>query len=75
MTEMTDKELLLILLPILIPILLTQSILLFIDAKKKGNYPWFWGIWGLIQVPMPTLFYLLFVILPYKRKLKRGEKK
>ncbi|MGM0837149.1 MAG: transcriptional regulator [Bacillota bacterium] len=67
---MTDKELF-ILLPLLIPVLLTQSILLFIDAKKKGSYAWFWGIWGLIQFPMPTLFYLLFVILPYQRKKKK----
>lgn len=67
---MTDKELY-ILLPLLIPVLLAQSILLFIDAKKKGSYAWFWGIWGLIQFPMPTLFYLLFVILPYHRKKKK----
>ena len=45
---MSDKEveLLFLLLPVLIPVLLTQSILLFIDAKKKGSYPWLWGIWG-----------------------------
>ncbi|MBB6447000.1 transcriptional regulator [Bacillus benzoevorans] len=69
---MSDKELFLLLLPVLIPVLLTQSILLFIDAKKKGSYPWFWGIWGLIQVPTPTLCYLLFVVWPYKRKQKRS---
>lgn len=69
---MTDEEVFYMILPLLIPILLTQSILLFIDAKKKGSYPWFWGIWGLIQLPMPTLFYLLFVVLPYKRKQKRS---
>ncbi|WP_078382307.1 transcriptional regulator [Sutcliffiella halmapala] len=69
---MTDEEVFYMILPLLIPILLTQSILLFIDAKKKGTYPWFWGIWGLIQVPMPTLFYLLFVVLPHKRKQKRS---
>ena len=71
---MSDKEveLLLLLLPVLIPVLLTQSILLFIDAKKKGSYPWFWGIWGLIQVPTPALCYLLFVVWPYKRKQKRS---
>lgn len=65
---MTDKEVFLLLLPVLIPILFTQSILLFIDAKKKGSYPWFWGIWGLMQVPTPTLFYLLLVIWPYKKR-------
>ena len=66
---MTNLELY-VFVPILILLLLTQSMLLFIDAKKKGSYPWLWGIWGLIQLPMPTLFYLLFVVWPYKRKLK-----
>jgi uncharacterized BrkB/YihY/UPF0761 family membrane protein len=69
---MTDKELY-ILLPLFIPVLLTQSILLFIDAKKKGSYAWFWGIWGLLGVPTPTLFYLLFVVLPYHRKKKKKK--
>ncbi len=66
---MTNLELY-ILVPILILLLLTQSMLLFVDAKKKGSHPWLWGIWGLIQLPMPTLFYLLFVVWPYKRRLK-----
>ncbi|WP_166000767.1 transcriptional regulator [Bacillus sp. Cs-700] len=67
---MTNLELY-VLIPILILLLLTQSMLLFVDAKKKGSYPWLWGIWGLIQLPMPTLFYLLFVVWPYKRRLKK----
>ncbi|MDO6654526.1 MULTISPECIES: transcriptional regulator [Bacillales] len=66
---MTNLELY-VFVPILILLLLTQSMLLFVDAKKKGSYPWLWGIWGLIQLPMPTLFYLLFVVWPYKRRLK-----
>ncbi|MCA0993421.1 transcriptional regulator [Pseudalkalibacillus hwajinpoensis] len=69
---MTNLELF-VLVPILILLLLTQSMLLFVDAKKKGSYPWLWGIWGLIQLPMPTLFYLLFVVWPYKRRLKKGR--
>lgn len=52
---------------------LVQSTFLFIDAKKKNSFPWFWGIWGLIQLPTPTVFYLLFVIIPYKRRQKREE--
>ncbi len=70
---MTNLELY-VLVPILILFLLTQSMLLFVDAKKKGSYPWLWGIWGLIQLPMPTLFYLLFVVWPYKRRLKKGKR-
>ncbi|WP_371017982.1 transcriptional regulator [Pseudalkalibacillus sp. JSM 102089] len=66
---MTNLELY-VFIPILILLLLTQSMLLFVDAKKKGSYPWLWGIWGLIQLPMPTLIYLLFVVWPHKRRLK-----
>lgn len=67
---MTNLELY-VFVPILILLLLTQSMVLFVDAKKKGSYPWLWGIWGLIQLPMPTLCYLLFVVWPYKRRQKR----
>ncbi|MCL7746694.1 transcriptional regulator [Halalkalibacter alkaliphilus] len=69
---MTTFELYVVL-PLVVVLLLTQSTLLFIDAKKKGSFAWFWGIWGLIQFPLPTVFYLLFVILPRRRKAKRNE--
>lgn len=49
----------LIILPIVAIILLIQSIYLFIDARKNGMNYWFWGIIGLIQAPMPIIFYLL----------------
>jgi hypothetical protein len=42
-------------------ILLFQSIYLFLDARKRNHNYWLWGIVGLIQAPMPTLFYLIFV--------------
>lgn len=66
---MTNQDLLIILL--LVPIMLTQSILLFIDAKKRNSFAWFWGIWGLIQFPLPTIFYWFFVI---RRHHKRNKK-
>ncbi|MDF1508929.1 transcriptional regulator [Robertmurraya sp. DFI.2.37] len=68
---MNEQTLFILLL--LLPFVLAQSILLFIDAKKRRSYPWFWGIWGLIQIPMPTVFYFLFVILPNKRKQNRSD--
>lgn len=40
-------------------VVLIQSIYLFIDARKNGMNYWFWGIIGLIQAPMPVIFYLL----------------
>ncbi|REE85393.1 hypothetical protein A8990_112122 [Paenibacillus taihuensis] len=42
-------------------LLIAQSSWLFIDARKHSRYPWFWGIWGLIQCPMPLIFYFLIV--------------
>ncbi|KMK76621.1 Negative regulatory protein yxlD [Alkalihalobacillus pseudalcaliphilus] len=62
-----------VLIPFIAAILLTQSILLFIDAKKRNKYPWFWGLWGLIQAPTPTLFYLLFIYISKRRQIKRME--
>ncbi|GIQ64757.1 negative regulatory protein YxlD [Paenibacillus cisolokensis] len=53
---------------VIAPIMLTQSTWLFIDARKRKRYPWFWGLWGLIQFPLPLLFYWLLV--RRKRKVK-----
>ncbi|BCB02882.1 sigmaY antisigma factor component [Bacillus sp. KH172YL63] len=69
---MTKEELYIFLL--LIPILLAQSMYLFIDARKNGHHYWFWGIWGLIQCPMPLLFYFLFAKKVWK-KYKARERK
>lgn len=41
--------------------LLTQSTWLFLDARKRNKYPWFWGVWGLFSFPLPILLYWLFV--------------
>jgi hypothetical protein len=49
-------------------ILLSQSIFLFTNARKHGHNYWLWGILGLIQAPMPLLFYLLFVRKIWQRK-------
>lgn len=47
---------------IFVPILLLcQSTWLFKDARKRSKYPWFWGVWGLIQFPMPLIFYWIVV--------------
>ncbi|MEC1524102.1 sigma-Y antisigma factor component [Neobacillus niacini] len=49
-------------------ILLLQSIYLFLDARKRNHNYWLWGIVGLIQAPMPTLFYLLFVRKIFRKR-------
>lgn len=47
-------------LSILIPILLIQSLWIFYDAKKrKEKYYWLWGLFGLLNVPSSLLVYLL----------------
>lgn len=55
-------------------LLLSQSTYLFLDARKRKASPWFWGLIGLIQCPMPILFYYLTVRRPYELKKKRREK-
>ncbi|MFD0672664.1 hypothetical protein [Cohnella sp. GCM10027633] len=42
-------------------LLLAQSTWLYIDARQRSRYPWFWAIWGLIQCPTPLIFYWWFV--------------
>ncbi|MDT9023422.1 MULTISPECIES: sigmaY antisigma factor component [Rossellomorea] len=69
---MTKEEL--YILPLVIPILLTQSIYLFLDARKNGHNYWFWGIWGLIQCPFPLIFYFIFTKKIW-RKFNAGERK
>ncbi|OLS33598.1 sigma-Y antisigma factor component [Bacillus sp. MRMR6] len=49
-------------------ILMLQSLFLFLDARKRNHNYWLWGIVGLIQAPMPTLFYLVFVRKIFNRK-------
>jgi hypothetical protein len=49
-------------------ILLLQSIYLFLDARKHNHNYWLWGIVGLIQAPMPTLFYLLFIRKIFRKR-------
>lgn len=47
---------------LLVLLLGTQGTWLFLDARKRGARAWFWGLWGLIQCPMPILFYWFFVL-------------
>lgn len=40
----------------------SQGTLLFIDSRKRGANPWFWGLLGLIQAPVPSLLYWVLVV-------------
>ncbi|CAM4336569.1 hypothetical protein FHS16_002655 [Paenibacillus endophyticus] len=60
---------------LLVAALIAQSTWLFIDARKRDSMPWLWGIWGLIQIPMPLAFYFLFVRSGWFRRGRRKEEK
>jgi hypothetical protein len=63
-----NEELSPFLLAVVATILLAQSIFLFTNARKHGHNHWLWGILGLIQAPMPLLFYLLFIRKVWRKK-------
>nr|WP_090238027.1 sigmaY antisigma factor component [Fictibacillus solisalsi] len=60
------------LLVLLILVLLCQSIFLFLDGRKRGYRYWFWSLWGLIQCPLPLLFYLIFARKIFRRTFFKG---
>lgn len=60
-----------LLLLVAVIVLLIQSFWLFLDARKRGHNYWFWGIWGLIQTPMPLVCYFIFARKIYRRKAGR----
>ncbi|MBC8079238.1 MAG: sigmaY antisigma factor component [Gorillibacterium sp.] len=45
---------------LLFAILFTQATWLFVDARRRGFNPWFWGLWGCIHFPLPFIAYWLF---------------
>ncbi|MGM0846345.1 MAG: sigmaY antisigma factor component [Bacillota bacterium] len=71
---MTQEEILTLLL--VIPLLLLQSLFLFTDARKRGHKYWFWGLWGLIQCPVPLIFYFIFArkIISKNRNVQKETK-
>ncbi|OBZ08527.1 sigmaY antisigma factor component [Bacillus sp. FJAT-26390] len=59
---------------LLAAVLIAQSTWLFIDARKRDSMPWLWGIWGLIQTPMPFVFYFIFVRSGWFRRNRNKDK-
>ncbi|MCC3355391.1 sigmaY antisigma factor component [Bacillus sp. REN16] len=64
----TNHDLLFI---VVVIIVLIQGLWLFLDARKRGHNYWFWGIWGLIQTPLPLILYLIFARKIYRRGADR----
>ncbi|GIP35447.1 sigmaY antisigma factor component [Paenibacillus sp. J2TS4] len=58
---------------LMIVLLLVQSTWLFLDARKRDSYPWLWGIWGLISLPLPSIMYLIFVRKIFRRTRGRND--
>ncbi len=51
-------------------VLLAQAFWIFRDAQKRGVFPWFWGLWGLLHIPLPLIGYYFIVIRRQKKKKK-----
>lgn len=53
---------------ILALLLLTQSTVIFLSARKRGKNAWFWGFIGLFNIPSSALLYYFVVIFPERKK-------
>lgn len=53
---------------VLAVLMLTQSTLIFLSARKRGKNPWFWGFIGLFNIPFSAILYYFFVIFPERKK-------
>ena len=47
------------LVPIVIALLIIQAVWIFVDAKKRGENHWLWGLFGLLNVPTSLIIYLI----------------
>ncbi len=73
MTSDLDKIPLPLLILVLV-LLISQSVFLFQDARRRNLHPWFWGIYGIIQAPMPTILYFIIERKIFKNiRKKRSE--
>ncbi|RKD75140.1 hypothetical protein ATL39_0836 [Sinobaca qinghaiensis] len=50
--------------------LFAQSTFLFIHSRRNGRLRWFWGIWGMLNVPTPLVVYIIYIkyIIPYRER-------
>ncbi|WP_339310792.1 sigmaY antisigma factor component [Paenibacillus sp. FSL k6-2145] len=42
--------------------LLVQGTWIFQDARRRGRFPWLWGLWGITGFPTPLIIYWFVVI-------------
>ncbi|WP_019241759.1 MULTISPECIES: hypothetical protein [Bacillus] len=53
---------------VLTSVLLTQSTIIFLSAKKRGKNAWFWGFIGLLNIPSSAILYYFCVVYPDKKR-------
>ncbi|WMT40333.1 hypothetical protein RE628_24465 [Paenibacillus sp. D2_2] len=55
--------------------LFTQGLFMFLDARRRGRRAWLWGLWGLMNFPLPVVVYSIAVIwLDRRRGRSSGDK-
>ncbi|MFB4213892.1 sigmaY antisigma factor component [Shouchella sp. JSM 1781072] len=53
-------------------VLLSQSIYLFFKSRQRGQWKWFWGIWGVTHFPMPLVTYFIWTYWLKSKFKQRG---
>ncbi|MCP1186624.1 sigmaY antisigma factor component [Paenibacillus sp. 1781tsa1] len=53
--------------------LLVQGTWIFQDARRRGRFPWLWGLWGITGFPTPLIIYW-FVVIRSQRKPSEPKK-
>ncbi|MGO4734047.1 sigmaY antisigma factor component [Paenibacillus sp. 2KB_22] len=53
--------------------LLVQGTWIFQDARRRGRFPWLWGLWGITGFPTPLIIYW-FVVIRSQRKPSEPQK-
>ncbi|WP_440112621.1 sigmaY antisigma factor component [Paenibacillus sp. QZ-Y1] len=56
-------------------LLLIQGTWIFQDARRRGHFPWIWGLWGITGFPTPLVIYWFVVIRSDRRLSKRTTDK
>lgn len=69
------NEIPLILLILIASVLLVQGTWIFRDARRRGRFPWLWGLWGFINFPLPLIVYWFVAVRADRRPPKQTSKK
>ncbi|NUU75555.1 hypothetical protein HP552_09960 [Paenibacillus xylanilyticus] len=49
-------------------VLFVQGTWIFQDARKRGRFPWLWGLWGITGFPTPLIVYWLVVVRSERKR-------